>query len=549
MFVPRTAPGDLVEPGALRSHKRFARARPGRLIERSPDRVEPRCPHYVHDECGGCQLQHIEAGAQREARRGFVGDALRRLAKRDVPDPPLVPAESEFDYRTKITLAVSADGRRIGLHRYDRAEQVFDLHWCHITVPPLMEVWQALGRLRALLPPRLRTLVLRSDRTGRRHVLFHVAGAEAWDGARALAAELARAGQDATIWWQAEDGVPRAMAGAGEAYPATVFEQVHPAMGDRVRAHAIAALGSVAGRAVWDLYAGIGETTAALAAAGARVESVESDRRAVAEAEARGPGRPTPRRQGRAPGRHAEPRRPRRHESASHRDGCPGLRRARAAPAAAGRLHLVRSRDPRARSRPAAGLSARPMSPPSTSSPDRPRGDGGGAGADRMKYIVTLFDREVEVEVDGDRVTIGGRTMPASLGSVPGTPMRQLLLDGRSEAIALESGGPGRWAPDPRGRAGGARGPRRANAAHPQPHRRRRARPAPRLRSRRRCPGWWCGYRSRPDRPCAAGAGIVVLEAMKMENELRAPALVVIKSVQARPGEAVEKGQVLVEFE
>ena len=49
------------------------------------------------------------------------------------------------------------------------------------------------------------------------------------------------------------------------------------------------ALGPAAGRRVWDLYAGIGETTAALTRAGAGVESVESDPRAVAEAEARGP--------------------------------------------------------------------------------------------------------------------------------------------------------------------------------------------------------------------------------------------------------------------
>ncbi|MGH7528549.1 MAG: class I SAM-dependent RNA methyltransferase, partial [Gemmatimonadales bacterium] len=74
-----------------------------------------------------------------------------------------------------------------------------------------------------------------------------------------------------------------------EPFPATVFEQVHPEMGDRVRAFAIQALGPVAGQRVWDLYAGIGETTAGLIAAGAAVESVESDRRAVAEAEARGP--------------------------------------------------------------------------------------------------------------------------------------------------------------------------------------------------------------------------------------------------------------------
>lgn len=289
VFVPRTAPGDLTELASLRAHKRFARARVARLLEAGPARVEPRCPHYVRDECGGCQLQHLEPAAQREARRAFVGDAFRRIARREVGDPEIEPSDREYDYRTKITLAVSADGRRIGLHRYDRADQVFDLHWCHITVPDLMELWQALRHLRAHLPPRLATIVLRRDRDGGRHVVFRTTAGEAWSGGPRLHAELGRRSQAATIWWQPEDGVPRAVAGAGEAYPATVFEQVHPAMGDRVRSHAVAALGEVAGRHVWDLYAGLGETTVALAEAGASVESVEADRRAVAEAEARGP--------------------------------------------------------------------------------------------------------------------------------------------------------------------------------------------------------------------------------------------------------------------
>jgi 23S rRNA (uracil1939-C5)-methyltransferase len=60
-------------------------------------------------------------------------------------------------------------------------------------------------------------------------------------------------------------------------------------MGDRVRSFAIEQLGEVAGRKLWDLYAGIGETTAQLVSRGALVESVELDRRAVAEAEAGGP--------------------------------------------------------------------------------------------------------------------------------------------------------------------------------------------------------------------------------------------------------------------
>lgn len=289
VFVPRTAPGDLVELATVREHRRFARARVGRLIETSPDRTEPRCPHYVADECGGCQLQHLAIAPQRTARRGFVGDALRRLGKLDVDDPPLVNSPRDYDYRTKITLAVSSDGRQIGLHPYDRAERVFDLRWCHITVPALMSLWEALRSLRSLLPPRLERIVLRLDREGGRHVVLQVKAGEAWPGGRRLGEELDRRGSPATIWWQPEGGASRAVAGSDEAFPATVFEQVHPEMGDAVRAFALEALGEVEGRTVWDLYAGIGETTALLVAAGARVESVESDARAVAEAESRGP--------------------------------------------------------------------------------------------------------------------------------------------------------------------------------------------------------------------------------------------------------------------
>ena len=80
VFVPRTAPGDLVELARVREQRRFARARAGRLVEAGAHRVTPRCPHYLKDECGGCQLQHLSSDAQREARRSFVGEALRRLA-------------------------------------------------------------------------------------------------------------------------------------------------------------------------------------------------------------------------------------------------------------------------------------------------------------------------------------------------------------------------------------------------------------------------------------------------------------------------------------
>jgi 23S rRNA (uracil1939-C5)-methyltransferase len=188
VFVPRSAPGDLVELSDVREHRRFARARISRVVEPSPSRVEPRCPHYLADECGGCQLQHLEDAAQREARRSFVGDALRRLAKRQVADPEIVPAPRSYEYRTKLTLAVGVGGRPIGLHPFDRAAQVFDLVWCHITVPELMHLWQAARELHSLFPKDVDQIVLRLDRNGGRHLVFRVPPSQAWSGAPRLLA-------------------------------------------------------------------------------------------------------------------------------------------------------------------------------------------------------------------------------------------------------------------------------------------------------------------------------------------------------------------------
>jgi 23S rRNA (uracil1939-C5)-methyltransferase len=289
IFVPRTAPGDLAEVTELREYQRFVRARLTRVIEPSPHRVEPRCPHYVRDDCGGCQLQHIDYETQLASRRSFVGDALRRIAKRDVADPPIVPADKPYEYRTKLTLHPDPGGHSIGLHRYTGADTIFDLEWCHITVPELMKVWQVLRRLRSLLPRTLQQLVLRLDRQGGRHVILRVGEGEVWSGGTRLQRELQQRGASVTLWYQPVGGAARAVAGSDEAFPATVFEQVHPEMGDRVREFAVRQLGDVGGRKVWDLYAGIGETTTQLAGLGAQVESVELDRRAVAEAEARGP--------------------------------------------------------------------------------------------------------------------------------------------------------------------------------------------------------------------------------------------------------------------
>jgi pyruvate carboxylase subunit B len=165
-----------------------------------------------------------------------------------------------------------------------------------------------------------------------------------------------------------------------------------------------------------------------------------------------------------------------------------------------------------------------------------------------VKYVVTLLDRTVEVEVDGEHVTIDGTVVTASLGLMAGTPVRQLLLDGRAEALGSESLGAGRWAVTRRGERTEidviderTRHIRTLTGASDRP-RGPAALKAP-------MPGLVVRIQVQAGQVVAAGAGVVVLEAMKMENELRAPTASTVRAVRVSQGEAVEKGQVLVEFD
>lgn len=214
-----------------------------------------------------------------------MGDALRRVGHLEIDDPELEPALAEWGYRTKITLG--REGRRIGFHPVDEPRRVFDLDRCEIAAPVLNTLWSEVRRHRGLLPRGLAHLVLRVDQAGTGHVIVESAEPEAWTRAAELWRALGGSTGGPTVWWKPPAGAARAVAGAETAFPATAFAQVNPGMGDLVRRFAVDGLGDPRDRSAWDLYAGIGETSELLAARGARVESVELDRRAVEEAEHR----------------------------------------------------------------------------------------------------------------------------------------------------------------------------------------------------------------------------------------------------------------------
>jgi 23S rRNA (uracil1939-C5)-methyltransferase len=290
VFIPRAAPGDELRLRNVRIRARFARADIADVIVTGPDRVEPPCPHYVADQCGGCQVMHLNPAAQRHAKARIAGDALRRIAHVHVDDPDVVPSPEQFGYRTKVTFTMQQG--RLGYHPVGDATHVFEVRECLLADPELRRLHRAVRDGRALLPQDDARVVLRLDRDRALHVMVLTGVGDVWNGGKQLHRTLERAGVTAVVWWQPEGGKARAVAGAPDPWPVTVFEQVHPAMGAMVRHAALDSLGDVCSQQVWDLYAGIGESTVELVARGAAVASVESDPRAVQLAEAVGPAGP-----------------------------------------------------------------------------------------------------------------------------------------------------------------------------------------------------------------------------------------------------------------
>jgi pyruvate carboxylase subunit B len=165
-----------------------------------------------------------------------------------------------------------------------------------------------------------------------------------------------------------------------------------------------------------------------------------------------------------------------------------------------------------------------------------------------VKYIVSLAGREIEVEVDGDLVTVEGSIHTASLRAIPGTSTRQLLIEGHPTALTMRSAGRGQWSLQ----VGGDRWDVEVVDERTR-HIRSLTAGAERRRGpvilRAPMPGLVVRVLVEPGQEVGAGAGLVVLEAMKMENELKAPAAATIGAIRAQAGQAVEKGQVLVEFQ
>ncbi len=165
-----------------------------------------------------------------------------------------------------------------------------------------------------------------------------------------------------------------------------------------------------------------------------------------------------------------------------------------------------------------------------------------------MKYIVDVNGERITVELDGAHAVIDGERLDVGLTALEGTPVRLVRIGEQVHRVVARRGASrGVWQLDVDGvrvetealdeRMRAIRDLTAASAAA--------SGPAPLVAP---MPGLVVRVNVAVGDTVVAGQGLVVVEAMKMENELRAATAGIVVGIRAEAGTAVEKGAILVEL-
>jgi len=162
-----------------------------------------------------------------------------------------------------------------------------------------------------------------------------------------------------------------------------------------------------------------------------------------------------------------------------------------------------------------------------------------------MKYITTINDKEFLVEViDEHRVSINGQTYHVDFEAVSGQPVYSLIVDGKShEAFVRESDD--EWQVLLRGRL---------YPAKVEDEREKRLRAAAgggvaeggEFHLKAPMPGLVVTVLVEEGQEVKKGQVLLILESMKMQNELKSPRDGIVNRIKVKAGESVEQKQALL---
>ena len=164
-----------------------------------------------------------------------------------------------------------------------------------------------------------------------------------------------------------------------------------------------------------------------------------------------------------------------------------------------------------------------------------------------MRYHVDIGDATFEVVIDPEGISLDGRSVDVSHEAIVGTDVHSFLIGRESHRILAQREGAGRWDLQLRGRH------YRAGVLDEHAHRIREMigrgsvgrGPQP---VRAPMPGVILKIEVREGDLVESGRGLVIVEAMKMENELIAEVKARVGAIHVIAGQAVAKDEILMDM-
>lgn len=277
LFVRHALPGELVEVAITSEHDRYAHADAVRVVEPSPDRVPPPCPHAGPTQCGGCDFQHVSPQAQRRLKADVIAEQFDRLARLTVEVVVEELSGGPLGWRSRIGFAVDDEGV-VGLRRH-RSHVLEPIQHCPLATDAVNDM-----AIPARRWPGVRGIDAVASSAGDRAVLI--------DAPTTVSRPELASRVEESIAVSVHDGRAPANRVRGHravrefvaAYRYRVsiagFWQVHPAAPARLAELVLEALEPRSGETVLDLYGGAGLFARMLAervGRSGRVTVIESD--------------------------------------------------------------------------------------------------------------------------------------------------------------------------------------------------------------------------------------------------------------------------------
>lgn len=292
MFVDGALTGETVAYSVYRKKPSFNLAQVTQVVRPASTRTAPRCRYF--GVCGGCSMQHLEAGAQVAAKQRILEDNFRHIAK--VTPEQILPAVHGpyWGYRHRARLSVrhvvKKGGVLVGFHER-RSSYVADMESCEVLPSPVSALLQPLRQLVAELSVRGRLPQIEVAVTERRIVLVLRILQPLSSADEAALREFA---DERDVWIWLQPGGPASARpfhpphaeglsyhlpeyGVEIAFGPTQFTQVNPGINQVLVRRAVSLLDPRPGQRVADLFCGLGNFSLPLARRGARVVGYEGN--------------------------------------------------------------------------------------------------------------------------------------------------------------------------------------------------------------------------------------------------------------------------------